>query len=123
MTRPLGACAVLLACALFAGCATSKKATTATVPASQVQVYNTTQLVPDQYTIVDHIWIDSWRSNISIPTYATADAGVEALKQKAADAGANGLLNVICLDATGYANGRLLCYGDAINFVQAAKAN
>jgi hypothetical protein len=30
--------------------------------------------------------------------------------------GASGLLNVMCMDATGYSNGRLLCYGDAIRF-------
>lgn len=104
------------ACLLLGACATGNKQPAASAPASEVQVYSTTQLVPTQYTIVTHIYTDEWRSNISLPTFDSADDGVQALKQKAADAGASGLLNVMCLDATGYSNGRLLCYGDAIKF-------
>jgi uncharacterized protein YbjQ (UPF0145 family) len=84
--------------------------------ASQVQVYNTTQLVPSQYTVVERLWIDGWRSNLTYPTYRSVEDGIEAMREKAANAGANGLLNVMCMDATGYSNRRLLCYGDAIKF-------
>jgi hypothetical protein len=115
--RPLAVAFVLAAgCLLLGACATGNKQPAAAVPASEVQVYSTTQLVPTQYIIVEHIWTDSWRSNISLPTFRSADDGVQALKEKAADVGASGLLNVMCLDATGYSNGRLLCYGDAIRF-------
>jgi hypothetical protein len=115
--RPIAAAAALAAATVLLGaCATGNKQPAAAGPASEVQVYSTTQLVPTQYTVVQHIWTDEWRSNISLPTFASADDGVQALKQKAADAGASGLLNVMCLDATGYSNGRLLCYGDAIRF-------
>jgi hypothetical protein len=106
---------VAAACLLLGACATGNKPAPAT-PASEVQVYSTTQLIPTQYAIVQHIYTDEWRSNISLPTFANADDGVKALKQKAADAGASGLLHVICMDATGYSKGRLLCYGDAIKF-------
>jgi hypothetical protein len=115
--RPILAALVLAAASvLLSACATGKKQPVASAPASEVQVYSTTQLVPTQYTIVEHIYTDEWRSNISLPTFASADEGVQALKEKAADAGASGLLNVMCLDATGYSDGRLLCYGDAIKF-------
>jgi hypothetical protein len=106
------ACLMLSACSMWP----ASKQPAATGPASEVQVYSTTQLVPTQYQIVQHIYTDEWRSNISLPTFANTDEGVNALKQKAADAGASGLLNVMCMDATGYSNGRLLCYGDAIKF-------
>jgi hypothetical protein len=115
--RPLAVAAALASsCLLLGACATGKKQPAAAVPASEVQVYSTTQLGPTQYTIVQHIWTDEWRSNISVPTFSTADDGVQALKEKAAGVGASGLLNVMCMDATGYSNGRLLCYGDAIRF-------
>jgi hypothetical protein len=117
IVRPIAAVAVLTVATLLLGaCATGKKQPAASAPASEVQVYSTTQLVPTQYTIVQHVWTDEWRSNVSLPTFGSADDGVQALKEKAADAGASGLLNVMCLDATGYSNGRLLCYGDAIKF-------
>jgi hypothetical protein len=115
--RRLGIATTLAAaCLLLGACATGSKQPAASAPASEVQVYSTTQLVPTQYTIVQHIWTDEWRSNISLPTYRKADDGLQALKEKAASAGASGLVNVMCLDATGYSNGELLCYGDAIRF-------
>jgi hypothetical protein len=103
------------ACLLLGACATGKQPA-ASAPASEVQVYSTTQLVPTQYSIVQHVWTDEWRSNISLPTFAKADEGLQALKEKAAAVGASGLVNVMCLDAAGYSSGRLLCYGDAIKF-------
>jgi hypothetical protein len=106
------ACLMLSACSMWPG----NKQPVASGPASEVQVYSTTQLVPTQYQIVQHIYTDEWGSNISLPTFASADDGVNALKQKAANVGASGLLNVMCMDATGYSNGQLLCYGDAIKF-------
>ena len=118
MTVRLGIATTLAtACLLLGACATGSKQPVASAPASEVQIYSTTQLVPTQYTIVEHIWTDSWRSNISVPTFANADAGLQELKEKAAGVGASGLVNVMCLDATGYSRGRLLCYGDAIRFV------
>ena len=115
--RPLAVVTVLAATALLGACATTEQQPAATGPASEVQVYSTTQLVPNQYTIVDHIWTDELKSNVSIPTFSTAEEGVNAMKQKAAAVGATGLLNVMCLDAAGYAaKGQLLCYGDAIKF-------
>lgn len=116
MTRSFAGCAVLLVCVALGGCAGSGKRPAASVAASQVQVYNTTQLVPSQYTVVQRLWIDGWRSNLTYPTYRSVENGIEAMREKAADAGANGLLNVMCMDATGYSKGRLLCYGDAIRF-------
>jgi hypothetical protein len=119
MTRSIAGCAVLVACVAVAGCASSgkqKQPAASGGKASQVQVYNTTQLVPSQYTLVRRLWIDSWGSNLSYPTHRSVEKGIEAMREKAADAGANGLLNVMCMDATGYSNGRLLCYGDAIKF-------
>lgn len=113
--RPLIFASALLACAALGACATNKQPASA-MPASEVQVYGSTQLVSTQYTLVEHIWTDGWGSNFSLPAFDTADAGIQALKEEAAGVGASGLLNVMCFDAAGYANGRLLCYGDAIKF-------
>lgn len=106
---------VLVVGSLSGGCASWWKEPKAPAGAAEkVNLYNTTQLTPNRYQMVQHIYTDNWHSNIQIPTFANVDEGVAALKEKAAAAGGNGLLNVMCLDARGYHDGRLLCYGDAI---------
>jgi hypothetical protein len=103
---------VLVAGAALLGCASKPAAT----PTSEVPLYLTTQLVPSQYSVVERLWTDSWHSNITYPSFGSAEAGLQALKRDAAAEGAGGLLNVMCLDARGWQNGKLLCYGDAIKF-------
>jgi hypothetical protein len=103
----------VIACAGLAACATGRSSGPSAA-AAEVQVYNSTQLVPTQYSVIDHIWIDSWRSNFSYPTFRTSEEGVQAMREAARRAGASGILNVMCLDGGGRNQGPLLCYGDAI---------
>lgn len=105
--------AAVIACAGLAACATGRS-TGPSAAAADVQVYNSTQLVPTQYTVVDHIWIDSWGSAFGYPTFHTPEEGVQAMREQARRAGAGGILNVMCLDRSGKNQGPLLCYGDAI---------
>ena len=116
MTRVVAACAALLTCCVLSGCASGNKAAGARVPPAEVKVYNGTQLAPNQYTVVQRVWIDEWRSSVTYPTFGTVEDGLQAMREKASTAGASGLVNVMCLDSTGYKAGRLLCYGDAIKF-------
>ncbi len=110
------AAALLLACA--AGCASNKAAPAkgATVPASEIKVYQTPDLLQSQYTLVQHVWIDSWRSNFTFPTFKSETDGMDAMKRVASDAGANGLINAICLDGRSKPSDKpeLYCYSDAI---------
>ncbi len=107
--------ATLIACAALSACAIGKPSAPS-VAASEVQVYNSTQLVPTQYTVVERIWIDSSKSAFGYPSFASADDGIQAMKEQAGQAGATGLLNVMCMDGKGWNDGELLCYGDAIRF-------
>jgi hypothetical protein len=110
--------ASLVFLALLGGCA-SKGAKTAEgpkVPPSQITVYESTELLHSQYTLVQHLWIDSWRSNWSFPKFSTEAEGLEAMKRAASDAGANALLHAICVNGATKASESavLYCYGDAI---------
>jgi hypothetical protein len=111
------AMAFLGALLLTAGCASNAKtATKPTVPPSQIAVYESTDLLHSQYTLVQHVWLDSWRSNFSVPCFSTEAQGLEAMKRVASDAGANALLHIVCVDGStkpGQGSG-LYCYGDAI---------
>jgi len=111
------ACAALGASLLMAGCAGKQTAVAgAKVPPSQIAVYESTDLLHTQYTLIQHVWIDSWRSNITFPRFKSEGEGIEAMKRVASDVGANALLHAICVDGASKPSQKseLYCYGDAI---------
>ena len=115
--RTLGCIAAALLVACAAGCASKgAPAKGAQVPASEIKVYQTPDLLRSQYTLIEHVWIDSWRSNITFPTFKSEADGMDAMKRIASDAGGNGLINAICLDGRSKPsdNPELYCYADAI---------
>lgn len=115
--RAIGWVAAALLFVSVAGCA-SKSVTSSKskVSPSEVKVYQTTDLLATQYVLVEYVWISSWRSNLTYPSFKSEADGVDAMKRVASDAGANGLINVICLDTRTKASQslELYCYGDAI---------
>lgn len=89
--------------------------------ATDVKVYEPTQLAQGQYELVRHLWVDSWRTAFWLPTSSSEAEGIAALQAKAARLGANGLINVSCRDQ-GHSiwywsrerEPAVLCYGNAI---------
>jgi hypothetical protein len=118
LTRALGCLVAATLVAGATGCASSKPASAKgeKVPASEIKVYQTPDLLESQYTLIEHVWIDSWRSNITFPTFKSETDGMDAMKRVASDAGANGLINAICLDGRPKPSDKpeLYCYADAI---------
>lgn len=117
LSRALACLATVVLVAGAAGCASKPTpAKGATVPASEIKVYQTPDLLQSQYTLVQHVWIDSWRSNITFPTFKSEADGMDAMKRVASDAGANGLINAICLNGRPKPSDKpeLYCYADAI---------
>jgi hypothetical protein len=111
--RALGACAAALGILALGACSSAPKQ--ASGDAAQVEVYRSMQLTPSRYTVVKRIWIDDWRSNVGYPTFDGEQAGIDAMKREAAKVGANGIMNVICLDpSSGKSKDGLLCYADAV---------
>ena len=82
--------------------------------AAQVKVYDATQLTLDRYTVVKRIWTGTWRAALWVPTHDDAADAIAALTSKAADAGADGVVNLHCLNDTGGWGGGYFCYGLAI---------
>jgi hypothetical protein len=87
--------------------------------AREIKQYTFGQLTPGQYEVVGRPWVDAWRSAFWVPTFPTREQAVAALETEAAARGADGLLNVGCLDQ-GHAKWSsstepaILCYGIAI---------
>jgi hypothetical protein len=79
-----------------------------------VTVFDAGALTPDRYTVIERIWTGTWRAPFWFPGYDDAGAAVAALTSKAGSLGANGVVNLHCLnDARGWGGG-YLCYGLAV---------
>ena len=114
--RVLGCIAAALLLIAAAGCASKGPPPKSKVAPSEVKVYQTPDLLMSQYTLIEHVWIDSWRSNVTFPTFGTEADGMDAMKRVASDAGANALINAICIDGRSKPSDKaeLYCYADAI---------
>ena len=89
--------------------------------AAQVKLYGADQLLPAQYEHVSYLWADSWRTALWLPGATSEAESIASLQVEAARVGANGLINVSCMDQ-GQGHFRwsrrrepsILCYGHAI---------
>ena len=82
--------------------------------AAPVRVFDAGELTLARYTVVKRIWTQTWRSAFWVSTYGDAADAIAALTSKAADTGADGVVNLHCLNDTGGWGGGYFCYGLAI---------
>ena len=87
--------------------------------ARDIRIYTPGEISMSQIEVVGRPWVDTWRSAFWLPTFATEEQAVEALKVEAARRGADGLANVNCLDQgrwqwSSSKEPAILCYGIAI---------
>jgi len=104
-------------CALC-GCASVPKSDVES-QAAQVKIYEADQLLQSQYEHVRYLWADSWRTALWLPSASSEAEGIASLQAEAARVGANGLINVSCMDQGRFWPSRssepsILCYGHAI---------
>jgi len=110
---------VAVAACIISGCASAPQSRVER-QAGEVKVYQPDQLVPNQYKVVRYLWVDSWRAAFWLPSYSSESDGIASLQSAAEHLGANGLINVSCID-----QGRsiwpwrtepsIVCNGTAIN--------
>jgi hypothetical protein len=94
-------------------------ATSAAQERRAVPVYDSTQVALDRYTVIKRLGVQGWRSGYYIPSYDDATAAAEALLAEAAGLGADGLVNLYCLDRSDRLKGDgYYCYGNAIKLKQ-----
>jgi uncharacterized protein YbjQ (UPF0145 family) len=80
-----------------------------------VPIYDSTQIALDRYTVIERLGVQGWRSGYYIESYPDAGTAAEALVGRAARLGADGLINVYCLDRSDRLKGEgYYCYGNAI---------
>ncbi len=115
---PRRAALAVTAVVALCGCASTQQ-TGIESRVDEVKVYELGQIAASGYDVLSHIWADSWRSAHGVPLHPNEAQGVASLRVEAARLGANGLVNVVCLDqgrpnwwaspAPAY-----LCYGTAV---------
>jgi hypothetical protein len=117
--RSLRHCALVAApiCMLSAGLAVAQD--DAGQRAGDLKIYTFGEVNMSGYEVVSRLWIDSWRSAYSAPTFPSQEQAIAALRTEAARRGADGLLNVSCLDQgrwqwSSNTEPAFLCYGIAI---------
>jgi uncharacterized protein YbjQ (UPF0145 family) len=81
--------------------------------APPVRVFDAGELTSDRYTVVERIWTGTLRTLYWVPTHDDAGAAVTALTDKARRLGADGVVNLHCLNDGGWTGG-YFCYGLAI---------
>ena len=118
MRIPSSKLSVLVAVCALSGCASGPQGDIAK-PVPEITIYNTDQLPAYRYDVVRRIWVDSWRTAFRAPTYPTQDEAIVSMKTEAARAGADGLVNVFCMDQgrsrwSSSTEPAILCYGNAI---------
>lgn len=103
--------AILFACAAVSGAVVADEA----VRTPPVRVFDATELSINQYIVVRRIWADTSRVAFDVPKFADAGDAVQALVAEASKAGADGLIDVHCLNARhGQGPNAYFCQGNAI---------
>lgn len=78
-----------------------------------IRIYEAAELTLASYTVVKRIWTGTWWASFAVPNHTDVASAIEALKKRAADAGADGVTNLFCLSDAPW-DDRYFCYGLAI---------
>jgi hypothetical protein len=108
--------AIILAVMVSSGAVMPPAAASGTAGAA-VPIYEAGVLTPDRYTVIKRLWVESWPSAFWVPTHEQSGAAIAALQKEAASLGANGIVNLNCLNERGgWFSGKdaYFCYGNAI---------
>ena len=111
MTLLKPACSLFAAAILAFQCAPAVAQNQAEPP--PIRIYEASELSLASYTVVKRIWTGTWYGSFMVPTHADMAGAIEALRARAADAGANGVVNLHCLSEAPWGD-RYFCYGLAI---------
>jgi hypothetical protein len=85
-----------------------------------VPVYDATQLALGSYVVVERVGLAGWRSAFSVPAYPTENEARSAVLARAAQAGAEGVTNLVCMSQTDglFRAAGYYCYASAIKLKQ-----
>jgi hypothetical protein len=103
--------------ALFAtGCSSTIERVEQVAQADQVGVYEAGPPGSRPYSVVRRLGIEPWGSAFDVPHYASAEAGVAALRNQAVALGGNAIVNFGCYLLRPGSKPDIICNGTVIKF-------
>jgi len=83
-------------------------------PEAPLRVFDAGELTLDRYTVVKRLWTGTLSSAFWISAYDDAAGAITALTSEARSLGADGVVNLHCLNDNTGLGGGYICYGLAI---------
>ena len=65
------------------------------------RIYKVGEITLDRYTVIERIWVGSLRTAFWLPTHADEQSAIETVMSEAARLGADGVVNLQCLNEPG----------------------
>jgi uncharacterized protein YbjQ (UPF0145 family) len=92
----------------------------AAVEADQVVIHESVTSAPPRYQVIKRLWVGSWLSAFTVPTYSSREQAEAAFRRHAAGLGGNGVINFGCYDRVISPNpppgSPLSCNGTVVKF-------
>jgi len=79
-----------------------------------VRVFDAAELTLSRYTVVKRLWTSSLRASFWIPEHRDAATAISAITEEARSLGADGVVNLHCMNDAGGWGAGYLCYALAI---------
>ena len=110
---PLAVVAIVFAsgCTMFASRAEPSP------KAGQIGVYESSPPGSRDYRFVTRLWVEPWKSAISVPRYASVEAGVADLRNQAVALGGDAIVNFACYHVAVDPNSDYRCNGTVVRFL------
>lgn len=102
-------------CSMFGGRA--EPSPEAAAQAERIGVYEASPPGSSNYRLVTRLWVEPWRSAISVPRYATLEAGVADLRAQAVALGGDAIINFACYHADVDPRSDYYCNGTVVRFL------
>lgn len=107
---------LLAACAMVSG--PSDPLPEAAAQAGRIGVYESSPPGARDYRFVSRVWVESWQSAVRVPRYASVEAGVADLRDRAVALGGDAIVNFACYHAAADPKSDYYCNGTVIRYVQ-----
>ena len=84
--------------------------------ATKVALHESVTSAPTGFTVIQRVWVGSWRSSFGVPSYATREEGASAFREIAASLGGNGVINFGCYRKSEKPDASFACNGTVVRF-------
>lgn len=108
----------VLAAVCASGCALYETRAAPSPEADNVTVHEAGPPGQRSYVLVKRLWVEPWQSAISVPRYASSEAGAADLRNHAVALGGDAIMNFGCYRSDTGSRSDYFCNGSVIRYVR-----